>query len=146
MNKIILFCLTIIVVSCGICKHKKQNPDQTNPSTMITASIGETDQTSDNFSITDVRVKGNTLSIDVNYSGGCEEHQFEMVGSKNIAKSLPPIRSIQLVHKANGDKCKKLVMQTIEVDIKALAHKQESGDKIFLTLDGWKDRIEYTFE
>jgi len=143
MNKLIALCLTMILFSCGICKHKKQNPEETN---MITATLGDTDQSSDSFSISDIRVKGNTMLIDVSYSGGCEEHQFEMTGSQNIAKSLPPIRAIQLVHKANGDQCKKMVMETIEVDIKALAYKQEAGSIIYLTIEGWKDRVEYTFE
>lgn len=135
--------MTMILFSCGICKHKKQNSEETK---MITATIGETNQTSDSYSISDIKVKGNTMLIDISYSGGCEKHQFEMTGSQNIAKSLPPIRAIQLVHKANGDSCKKMVMETIEVDIKELAYKKEAGSTIYLTIEGWKDKVEYTFE
>jgi hypothetical protein len=50
------------------------------------------------------------------------------------------------VHTANGDACKKLIEQTLEIDISALAYKQEAESKIFLNLEGWAERIVYTFE
>lgn len=145
--KITLLCsLLVLIYSCGIKKNGVEEQIAINSNTMITATIGETNVPSDMLIISDVRIQGNTLFIDVNYSGGCAEHAFSVVGSAMIAKSLPPIRAIQLVHNANGDQCKKMEMKTLEVDIKALAYQQEPGSKIFLTLDGWKERIEYTYE
>lgn len=149
MKTSILFSLSLLILSCGTQKNltEETNTKQTaNSNPMITATIGEINVPSDPVSISDVRVQGNKLLIDVNYSGGCAEHVFNVVGSPMIAKSLPPIRAIQLVHNANGDQCKMMEMKTLEVDVKALAYQQESGSKIFLTLDGWKERIEYTYE
>lgn len=149
MKTSILFSLSLLIFSCGTQKNltEETNVKQTtNSNTMITASIGEINVPSDPITISGIKVQGNTLLIDVNYSGGCAEHEFSVVGSPMIAKSLPPIRAIQLIHNGNGDQCKMMVMKTLEVDIKALAYQQESGSKIFLTLDGWKERIEYTFE
>lgn len=149
MKTSILFSLVAVLLSCGTKKSlttetSTKQTENINP--MITATIGEINVPSDHVSISDIRVQENKLLIDVNYSGGCEEHIFQIVGSPMIAKSLPPIRAVQLVHNANGDKCKMMVMKTLEVDIKALAYQQEPGSTIFLTLDGWKERIEYTFE
>lgn len=146
MKIILIFSLIIATVGCKTRKNLSKENDANCKSNMITATIGEINSPSDLLNISAVRVSGNKLFIDINYSGGCEKHEFEVIGSSMIAKSLPPIRAIQLVHKANNDACKKLIEQTIEVDISALAYKQEAGSTIFLTLDGWKDRIEYTFE
>lgn len=137
----------VLVSACGLHKNNSNSDSgQTNSNIMLTATIGEVNVASDPVSISDIRVQGNTMFIDVSYSGGCKEHVFLLTGSSMIAKSLPPIRHIQLVHESNDDMCKKMVMQTLEIDIKALAYQQEKGSKIFLTIDGWKDRIEYTYE
>lgn len=150
MNKISLFVLSIAVLSCGIKKNatKDEHSDSTAKpkETMITATIGEMSKTSDPMTISSVQIDGNFMTIEVTYSGGCGEHSFQMIGSSTIAKSLPPIRSIQLVHSANKDECKKMIIQKIKVDISALTYKKESGSEIYLTLEGWKEKLKYTFE
>ncbi len=152
MKTILIVCISIVAFGCKSTKNAVESDQsskgtiQNNENVMITASIGRVDQASDPLSISDVRVKGNKLLIDVTYGGGCEEHQFQVIGSPMISKSLPPIRSIQLVHAANGDKCKMNVIKTLEVDLKELAYKQEAGSKIYLTLGGWNQQIEYVYE
>lgn len=147
MKALLTMGILLLFIRCGTQKNAIQEQEQpTDSSTMIKATIGEFKATTDPVTISNIRVSGNTLLIDVSYSGGCEKHAFEVIGSPMIAKSLPPIRHIQLVHNANGDKCKKLELKTIEVDIKELAYQQESGSEIYLTIDGWEERILYTFE
>ena len=86
------------------------------------------------------------MLIDVSYGGGCEDHQFQVIGSPMISKSLPPVRPIQLVHNANGDKCKMNVTKTLEIDISEFTYKKEKGSEIYLTLGGWNQQIAYTYE
>jgi hypothetical protein len=69
-----------------------------------------------------------------------------LIGSSIITKSLPPIRSIQLVHHANGDNCKMNLTKRIEVDIKDLSYKKEVGSKILFNLNGWETQIIFTYE
>lgn len=152
MKTFIIVCLTLLAVGCNSSKnvvvsdHTPKDTVQKNENVLIAATIGRIDQASDPISISDVRVIGNKMLIDISYGGGCEEHQFQLIGSPMISKSLPPIRAIQLVHIANADKCKMNVLKTLEVDLKELAYKQEAGSKIYLTLGGWSQQIEYTFE
>jgi hypothetical protein len=119
---------------------------QTNEIIRITASVGRIEQASDSFSISNVLIKENKLFIDVTYAGGCEDHQFQLIGSSILTKSLPPIRSIQLVHNANGDNCKMNLTKRIEVDIKELSYKKEVDSKILFNLNGWETQIIYTYE
>lgn len=146
MKFLLIFSLILTVLSCKSHKCADSKEDANSKRSMITATIGEINLPSDPITISAIRVEGNKMFLDIRYSGGCEEHSFQVVGSEMIAKSLPPIRAIQIMHNSNGDQCKKLIEQTLEVDISALAYKQENGSKIFLTTEGWKERIEYTFE
>ncbi len=143
--------VSFLAFSCATKKNASTTGNNADSSSetkelMITANIGENAGKSDPFTISAVSVQGNIMTLDVSYSGGCAEHVFQVIGSASIAKSMPAIRSVQLVHKSNGDACKKMIMQKIKVDIKALAYKQTSGSEIYLSLQGWKDRIKYTFE
>ncbi len=142
-----LLILSLVLFTLG-CKTAKQSANQTPEISRlkITAALGEINAPSDPIEITAVRIEGNTMFIDMNYTGGCEEHTFSVVGSEMISKSLPPIRSVQLIHSAKGDQCKKLVEETLIVDISKLAYKQENGSMIFLLVNDLKNRIEYTFE
>lgn len=152
MKTILIVCLTMLAFGCKSTKNVASvgNPSkdtvQKNENVVIAATIGRIDQASDPISISDVRIEGNKMLIDVSYGGGCEEHQFQVIGSPIISKSLPPIRSIQLVHSANGDKCKMNIIKTLEINISEFAYKKENGSKIYLTLSGWSQQIEYTYE
>jgi hypothetical protein len=146
MKNIAIFCLLLAAVGCKTQKNLEKSQMDTNTKTMLTATLGKINAPSDPVTIKSVRMEGNKLFLAIQYSGGCEIHSFQCIGSPVIAKSLPPIRSVQLVHTANGDACKKLIEQTLEIDISALAYKQEAESKIFLNLEGWAERIIYTFE
>lgn len=126
--------------------HSSNDLNQTSENIRITASVGRIEQATDPVSISEVRVKGNKMFIDVSYGGGCKDHQFQLIGSAIISKSIPPLRSIQLVHISNGDLCKMHVVKTLEIDISELAYKKENGNKIYLTLGGWDAQIEYSYE
>jgi hypothetical protein len=120
------------------------NSNQTN-SELLVAQIGKS-AVSESFTIQEASINGNVLRVTVSYSGGCGNHQFELVGSPNISKSLPPIRSIELVHQSNGDACKEKMEETLLINISNLAYKQEAGSVIKLNLSGWKEQLIYTFQ
>lgn len=145
MKFITLSILLVIFFSCKTPKNQSA-ADINKKDSMITATIGDIPVPTDPITISGVKIIGNKMMLDVNYSGGCKDHSFEVIGSPNISKSLPPLRAIQLVHKANEDNCREYISKTLEIDITALAYKQEVGSVIYLTIDGWKERIEYVFE
>ena len=138
---------SLVLFSFG-CKTAKNNTNQSsgNSKLKVIATLGTINVASDPIGISAIRVEGNTMFIDMNYSGGCEEHTFAVVGSEMISKSLPPILSVQLIHTANGDQCKKIIEETLKVDISKLAYKQEVGSTIYLIVNDMKMKIEYTVE
>lgn len=116
----------------------------------VKAQLGEISNEVDsvlNLKIKSVSILGNYLEIEFTFRGGCEEHRFDFVGSTKIAKSLPPIRIVQLVnHVSKPDLCKKMIIQKMKIDISELAYKKEKGSEIFLSIKGWDEKVKYIFE
>jgi len=79
------------------CNTTKEVLD-VDPIDVKMAQIGDVNQESAQTTITGVSLEGNILSLDVEYSGGCKDHSFELVGSAMIMKSMPPKRTVKLVH------------------------------------------------
>ena len=149
MRKTIAFIGLIALMGCKTKQHADSNNStvtEDENTIEMKAKIGSTDSSTAYCAIEKVSVNENTLYIDVSYSGGCNTHTFRLLGSPAISKSLPPIRSIQLFHNNNGDNCKAIIHKTLAVDITELAYKKETGSVIYLSLDGWKERITYTFK
>ncbi len=150
MKSLILICTChLIFTACATTKRttKMEQSSNTNQPTseLLVAQIGKS-AVSESCTIQEASINGNVLRVTVSYIGGCEEHQFELIGNPNISKSLPPIRSIELVHKSNSDSCKAKMEETLRFNIVNLAYKQESGSVIKLNLNGWKEQLIYTFE
>jgi hypothetical protein len=84
--------------------------------------------------------------MSISYTGGCAKHTFDLIGSEMISKSLPPIRSVSLIHNANDEACKREMFDTLYFDITNLAYKIEVGSVIKLYIAGWKDQVIYTYQ
>jgi len=139
----ILFSAVVIFLSLNACKHRKESVQSDVPKvpcSIIVETFAEY-QNSASTTINSVSIEKNIMSISVSYSGGCEKHEFELVGSKLIQKSLPPKRGIMLYHKNNGDSCRELVEEILKFDITNLAYENR---EIILLLEGYETPISYT--
>lgn len=139
---------TILIISILALSFACGNKDKTTKKEDVITKKGilveDFSAYSDNAAtkITSVALDQNIMSIGVAYSGGCEEHEFSLIGSRLISKSLPPQRGIMLFHNSNGDNCRELKEETIQFDIKDFQYKEQ--EEIVLVLDGWKDKISFT--
>jgi len=157
MRYSVLFFLLTIIFSCKTQKNnkhcflKKKKTEQTE-NTFIAIIIDSTSDTtkkqstSDAFKILDAKIIGNYLHLNISYSGGCEKHSFKINGDLQLSKSLPPIRSVNLIHYGNNDACKKLIIENLVIDIRDLAYKNEDGSEIYLSINGWTEKIHYVFK
>lgn len=112
----------------------------------VKARIGDISQRSDFYEIQSASIEGNKMYINIQYSGGCERHDFQLIGSPAVAKSLPPQRSIKLIHKNNGDMCESLVYETIEADLSELALEKKRGSEIVLNLEGFTEPLKFIYQ
>ncbi len=74
------------------------------------------------YTVDSIKINNDTLSVFVNYSGGCKEHSFDLYSNGMYAKSLPPQLSLCLKHTNNGDACRKLVMKELKFTINNLKY------------------------
>ena len=151
MKSTIFFIAALILFSCSNAKKMSQkmenNSNSVNPSEIKIAILGDNNQSSLQTTINKVVLKGNILQLSIEYTGGCAQHQFDLVGNEMISKSLPPIRSINLIHKTNVEEsCKRAMYDTLYFDISNFAYQKSNGSVIKLNLAGWKEQIAYTFE
>lgn len=65
------------------------------------------------FTIEGAIIQSDSIFISIAYSGGCEEHTFELHSNGMMAKSMPPQISLTLLHLGQPDKCRNLI-RTIE--------------------------------
>jgi hypothetical protein len=102
------------------------------------------------FQVQSMNIIGNLLYVMVKAHPILSAENFDLTGSANISKSLPPIRAIRLDVKKipikKGDSPVAMLEQTLVFDITELAYKQESGSQIYLQLEGAKERILYTYK
>jgi hypothetical protein len=155
MKFTVLLFFLVFIFSCKTQKNnqrcilsKKQLTDTTLKATLVNYSsyLLKKENGSDPIKILDAKIIKNQLILSVSYSGGCEKHNFKITGDSSISKSLPPIRSVDLFHFANGDACKKLIIEELLIDLSELAYKQEERSEIYLSLNGWNQKILYVFK
>ncbi len=131
------------------CKATKETTEinKTNSKDMIeiNAFLGDISANSDPVEIIEAKIEDNYLLLKVGYGGGCEEHSFELIGSLDIAKSMPPIRTIKLIHNANNDKCKAYLYKELKINISELSDRKIVGSTILLKGEQFKEKLSYTY-
>ncbi len=145
MKKTIFFAGAIIIISAWACKPKKAAVKEEGDelSGMVMAVKGndgfiEVDKAyqgpakGDPFTITDMSVKGDSLYLAVQYSGGCKEHEFTMITHGNFLKSLPPKLPLFLEHNGNQDNCRALKIEKLAFDLKPLRSPQTKKIKVYV--------------
>ncbi len=143
--------LLLLILATFSCKTKRHSQtswrSEDTKEQYPQAEIGPYQKGSDPVTIKSVSLKRNILTIEVSYSGGCvEPHDFRLIGSPMMTKSLPPIRNVQLFHQAKGDNCKALKTEKLQFSIVRLAESTEPGNKVKLQLENYEDLIEYSYE
>ena len=150
MKKLYFFLL--LAASCASEKQQISEARIQNESTsstqnkIILAKIGRSTTISNPIQIISAKLSANILTLDIKYTGGCIDHDFQMIGSPSIAKSMPPIRSIELIDTTTNDECEKITFETLTIDISDLSLQKTKGSEIYLSLAGWPEKIKYIFE
>lgn len=63
-------------------------------------------------------IQGDSLVVQVAYSGGCAEHVFELVAAGPQLRSLPPKQPLMIAHETNGDACRSRIEEILAFDLR----------------------------
>ena len=78
----------------------------------------------DPFELSAIHIQGDTLKLRINYSGGCEEHDFAMYMSPStFAESYPAQADLYLGHNANDDVCRAYIQRDLAFDLSPIGVK-----------------------
>ena len=108
-----------------------------------TAVVDSLEFVSTTFRFKDVKIEGDTLFANVQYSGGCGDHKFEMKQNGFLMKSLPPKQPIQIIHLSTVDHCRSLINEDLKFDISRFRGTPH-GTTVLL-LENWTTDIIYSY-
>jgi hypothetical protein len=155
-HTLILASLATLILTSAIfmsCKSKKAGANEPNGKSVESVSqkpevkpvlLDTTHYGRDAFDASNIRVNGDTLFIDAEYSGGCKEHTFTARHHGNYMKSMPPQLNLYVDHEANGDRCRELIKRTIAFDLKS-CKVGKSGTLILLINADRSKKVTYTY-
>ncbi len=149
----ILSLVVLLTVSCKNSKPTASNSEETEkPVAMDTLKKVEVikgytlPETSDPFKLKDLRIVGDVLEVDVQYSGGCNDHDFSVKTDGNYMKSNPPQLRLIIEHENNGDMCKALITETRKFDLKTVRMTGKDKDySVILRFNTTDNKLEYKY-
>ncbi len=96
------------------------------------------------FSIEDWSIQGDVAIVPISYSGGCGAHTFKAFFTGNYMKSLPPKVSIFIEHQNGGDKCRKLVMDTLYIYLHPVRYEKDKAGSVIIGFNNSEKTVEYS--
>ncbi len=86
------------------------------------------------------------LTVIVQYTGGCKDHDFQLYTDGNFLKSFPPKINLYLEHNSNNDFCKSILQDSLVFDIQNAKYPgKENNYEVILLLDGFEKEIIYNY-
>jgi hypothetical protein len=95
------------------------------------------------FSFIEVAIEGDTLIAQVQYSGGCGNHEFEIEKAGFLMKSLPPKQPIKINHLSGLDPCRALIRQELKFNVSDFRGTPD-GTTVLL-LENWTQPVIYSY-
>jgi hypothetical protein len=136
----------LLTLSLG-CNGKKKGAKTPKPEVKLVVAENGFVEPENNapFTVKSVKVKGDILNIEVEYSGGCEKHEFDLFFNGIYMKSMPPKAGLILVHKNNDDNCRQLITETLKFDLTPTRYGDTKDYTIIFSLNNFKDEFEYSY-
>ena len=137
----------------GLVSCKQDEPGSNTSSDFCKAIVIDAvrfeEATTDEYTLSEVQVRGDSLLMTVEYGGGCGAIDYELLTQGYFAETNPVQLAIRLWLEDN-DPCEALARQSICLDLSPLASLyrddyQNSHGTIVLHLQGYEDELEYTF-
>lgn len=154
MNKIILITLSaaLALAACSESKKMSKKDPQTKAAIAHKPYAAElkpvmkdtTVMGKDPYKVSNTRVGGDTLFVDVEYSGGCKDHVFTARHNGQYMKSMPPQLNIMIDHHGNGDACRELIKETLAFDLSTCRYGS-SGSLILLINGERSAKVSYQY-
>lgn len=131
--------ISLFLVSIFSCEENDVSDDFRNESVIIDSNLYNQSE-SNNYSITNVQLNGDNLTIRIS-SSGCSSDSWKaiLIDANEILESYPVQRKIKLSLE-NNEACLAVFEKEFTFDISSL---KEDYDTVLLNLKGWDTQINY---
>jgi hypothetical protein len=82
------------------------------------------------FEVAYAEVIHDLLMLQVSYSGGCEDHNFEVHSNGKFTAHYPPEVTVHIKHFDNGDRCRGMIDEKRYFDLKGLQYPGTNSIRI----------------
>ena len=126
------FFITLFAIGCdrmddqSIDKTVEAGDDIEKIGTAVIAASTEVSGT-DAYVINTATIEGDTLHVNVSYTGGCETHEFTLVAEPRFLESFPVQLRVSLAHNANGDTCEASITEDHQFDLTPIKTAYQKG-------------------
>ena len=124
---IFLCCIALIGAKCNILGWgRSPNHSPSQDKIIMFSNRNTINLIKDRATISEPRIEGDCLKFKISYSGGCNEHDFWLYGSKAFLESNPVQVEVLLSHDGKNDACDAWLTEELEFDLTPLktAYKQ----------------------
>ena len=123
--------------------HNRSDSQEPDPVEAGTVVVGGTAAKwgDDDYALNAATITGDTLTVEVSYGGGCEDHTFTLVLGEAFMESFPVQLQAVLAHEANNDPCQAWLTNSYAFDLDLAKSRYEEAygpgeGSIVLQLDG----------
>lgn len=95
------------------------------------------------FEVEQMEMLGHELHLRVRYSGGCEEHDFNLYSDGRYAKSYPPQLTLFLEHIDNNDNCRAMIVKELVFDVRGIEYPGTST--LIIRLNNTDKTLQYKY-
>jgi hypothetical protein len=136
-NNLIIFFAAIFILSCKNNKEIVKNTNQNIPAVIIDTSFS-VDNKNMRMNILNMQLNKDILTLEINYGGGCKEHQFNLYTNGEAENTN---LQLFLVDMQSEDFCKMLLTDTLYFNLSNL--KKFNNNKFNLTINRNEQILQY---
>ncbi len=114
-----------IIISLTACRFQQEVITPSKNLTYIIDSaeynfVLHTPQIGDHYKLNYTKREGEYLKVNVSYTGGCLQHDFNIFWNEIFLYSMPASATILITHNANSDACENNLTENIIIDLKQI--------------------------
>lgn len=122
----VLFLLLFFISGCLTTQPNYDFPNDV-PIKPLKLLTGSDDLHFDAAAIVRADIRRDVIELTAQYSGGCEEHIFELYWDGLFMESNPVQVNLQLSHNSNNDVCRALITEIVYFDLSLLKASYSAG-------------------
>lgn len=133
MRQLFLIVFLELILLLTACSDQNMIQETEYPKYIELNFLASNSFSSDPITVLSAKVNGDFLELTLQYGGGCQEHQVDLVLIRPECGTPPlPPPTFEIRHNANGDVCKALITKEYRFNISGIREKDKNKTNFVL--------------